>query len=466
METTAFINPIPVILHRPTSSSLISSTSPLRPRRMRHAQSTRLVATISQPASSDAPDDKPTDESESTEETTTDTSEETEEQQTSTTTTDPFENAQQQLQTTINSVFNAFYTPIRSACPILSSSWQPKYGNYILYPTTKPKSVIHFLGGAFFGAVPHHLYHSLLSRLAEKGHVIVATPYNLSFDYLPVANSIASAWESVESDLAFEFGPLPVIGLGHSGGTVFHSLINTLFNDAAPKAANIFISFNNREAKDAIPNYKDIIKPLANQSVYIRDEVLPKNIQDNIDSLPGQVDDFISNNLFVPTALRDELLPLSKQNRQFLGQVPPLFDEIAEGGKSEDVKEFYPPPQDIQKSIQRLYDVGHNLLIRFNNDNLDDTLLLQEVLSKNVNQVNSSVVELTGTHLTPLVQDSPDLNGFVSNLPFVAPGTETLASGLSGILGELVGSLGARDLSKLEVVIDEWIDAGISSGKF
>lgn len=430
---------------------------------------------------------------------------------------DPFENAQQTVQTAVNSLFDAFFTPIRAACPLLSSTWTPAFDNYILYPVTdRPKSVIHFLGGAFFGAIPHLAYNSLLRRLAARGHVIVATPYNLSFDYLPVADGVARAWEAIEADLAFRYGPLPVVGVGHSAGAVFHALTAALFDDAAPKAANILISFNCRSAADAIPNYAQLVAPIARAAV-ATERSLPEELRTGLQDLPNRIDRMIDDNMFTPTALRNELLPTARQGRRFIDQISPLLREIAEpveasnvaadtgvsvdggtavrsgsdsvgvgvdgsmpagatqgttrrqtprpriGGEARGEREFYPPPNEVCAAVEQLYPVAETLVIRFENDSLDDSPQLVEVLQR-CDGANHSVVQLPGSHLTPLAPDAPD---FAAASSAISGGvTQGLFGAVGGVIAEIVGALGARDLTNLEVVIDEWIDAGIRNKLF
>ena len=64
--------------------------------------------------------------------------------------------------------------------------WEQLHGNYILRPppSKKPRALIHFLGGALLGAAPQLTYRYLLERLSSKGYLVVATPYQLSFDHL------------------------------------------------------------------------------------------------------------------------------------------------------------------------------------------------------------------------------------------------------------------------------------------
>lgn len=51
------------------------------------------------------------------------------------------------------------------------------------------------------------------------------------------------------------------MGLGHSCGSLLHMLITSLFPDT-PRAANAFISYNNRGVGEAVPFFEELIVPL------------------------------------------------------------------------------------------------------------------------------------------------------------------------------------------------------------
>jgi len=75
--------------------------------------------------------------------------------------------------------------------------WESLHGNYILRPppSIKPRALIHFLGGALLGAAPQLTYRYLLERLSSKGYLVVATPYQLSFDHLVSCDEIIDKFE-------------------------------------------------------------------------------------------------------------------------------------------------------------------------------------------------------------------------------------------------------------------------------
>ena len=142
-------------------------------------------------------------------------------------------------------------------------NWEELHGNWILRPPSTqetPRALLHFLGGALVGASPHITYRYLCERLAEKGFLVVATPYQLSFDHLQTCDGIITRFELMAPAIARQYGALPVVGIGHSCGALLHLLITCLFPDT-PRAANALVSFNNKEVKEAVPFFEEIFTP-------------------------------------------------------------------------------------------------------------------------------------------------------------------------------------------------------------
>lgn len=85
-----------------------------------------------------------------------------------------------------------------------SGRWESLHGNYILRPPPNkpPRALIHFLGGALLGAAPQLSYRYMLERLSSRGYLVVATPYQLSFDHLQTCDEIVGRFELVAPDLA------------------------------------------------------------------------------------------------------------------------------------------------------------------------------------------------------------------------------------------------------------------------
>ncbi|MBW4570647.1 MAG: DUF1350 family protein [Tolypothrix carrinoi HA7290-LM1] len=132
--------------------------------------------------------------------------------------------------------------------------WKEIQGNWVLIPRN-PIGIIHFLGGAFVATAPHLTYRWLLEQLAEKGYVIIATPFVNTLDHIAIAKSVQLNFDRVIERLhdssALRKRYLPIYGLGHSMGCKLHLLIGSTLS--VERAGNILISFNNYAARDAIP---------------------------------------------------------------------------------------------------------------------------------------------------------------------------------------------------------------------
>ena len=155
--------------------------------------------------------------------------------------------------------------------------WQNLHDNWVLRPrrssssssssfnqndgSTPPRAVIHFLGGALVGCSPHVTYRFILEKLANEGFLIVATPYDLSFDHLATCDAVLTKFEAVAPTLARQYGALPVVGVGHSCGALLQVLISSLFPDT-PRAANALLSFNNKPVNEAVPFFEEFFAPV------------------------------------------------------------------------------------------------------------------------------------------------------------------------------------------------------------
>ncbi|BAU15667.1 hypothetical protein LEP3755_62260 [Leptolyngbya sp. NIES-3755] len=212
--------------------------------------------------------------------------------------------------------------------------WQEVSGNWVLVPD-RPIAIIHFLGGAFVATAPQLTYRRLLEFLGDQGYLIVATPFVNTFDHTEIAKSVLVSFDKalrgLRSQLSVQY--LPIYGMGHSMGCKLHLLIGSLF--AVERAGNIFISFNNYAANEAVP--------------------------------------------FV------------EQFSQFLK--PQGFSV-----------EFTPSPSETKALIRDRYSVRRNLIVKFADDSIDQSLPLAQLL-EDLHPGMITTHRLKGTHLTPLGPD-------------------------------------------------------------
>jgi Protein of unknown function (DUF1350) len=250
----------------------------------------------------------------------------------------------------------------------------------------------------------------MLERLADKGYLIVATPFSLSFDHLSTCDAVISRFERIAPVLARTYGPLPVVGVGHSCGALLQLLITSLFPDT-PRAANALISFNNKPVSDAVPFFDEFFAPFFTYAAARNDtrrssgsEIISVGLQIAKATVNGYVpsDDLLSRALQllapkgldfltpittrrqrdqafatahsaatarIPGSLRDMysrltgpsvaaltqsgVLPLLTETIETLEQIPRLIDEVADGAR-----DFVPSPDRVKAAARRTCTYG------------------------------------------------------------------------------------------------------------
>jgi len=331
--------------------------------------------------------------------------------------------------------------------------WEELHGNYILRPSVEdgpPRALLHFLGGALVGAVPHVAYRYMLERLADKGYLVIATPYNLSFDHLDTCDVVIQRFERIAPMLARQYGAIPVVGVGHACGALLQLLITSLFPDT-PRAANALISFNNKPIKEAVPFFDEFFAPFFT-SVAKKDGTTPSGVDVlNLslqlartasagelpsDELLAEVKRVMTPQLLqglplleIPEALRTGLetlispsatalssagvLPLMTQLVDTLDQIPLLIEEVAGGAR-----DFVPTPSSVRAAARRAYRARRTLILQYDDDALDESDEIENLLkeAESVTRMKRPMIEidvqrttLQGGHATPLLAPPLDL---------------------------------------------------------
>lgn len=290
--------------------------------------------------------------------------------------------------------------------------WKEVAGNFVIYPkdieSNPPRGIIHFLGGAFVGAAPHFTYRYLLGSLCDQGYIVVTTPYRLQFNYNDIYEGILSKFDVVNDRLAGEFGVLPVIGVGHSCGALMQTLITSKFPEA--RAANVLISFNNKPATDAIPNFEDVVQPISqtimgtSTSGQVEGAAAARQAIAAARNAFDTVLDGLSTSDLAPPIVQDELVPVVKQSLEVVDQVPDLLASIAAG-----TTEFTPTPEETREIVRTNYRANRTFIIQFDNDGIDESPVIERTLLEAKRQSNTTMeVDLKtigGTHVTPLTQN-------------------------------------------------------------
>ncbi|CAI5527777.1 unnamed protein product [Closterium sp. Naga37s-1] len=302
-----------------------------------------------------------------------------------------------------------------------AGQWEEVEGAWVLRPPAplQVTAVVHFIGGAFVGASPQLTYRLFLSTLAQRGLMVVATPYASGFDHLRIADEAQFRFDRCMRSLSLKSQPpndpmdLPVYGVGHSMGALVHLLIGARY--AVERAGNVFISFNNKEASAAIPLFSPVIMPMAQSLGPILTQLL------NNPTLKLGADVAVKQ-------LRDLNAPMVAQLLPLLEQLPPLYRDLSDGRD-----EFTPAPAETRRLAQTYYGVRRNLLVRFKDDTIDETADLADTLA--AGSAVSACLDLAmrtlpGDHVRPLRQVVPEIPQTVADV--VSRGSSLLASMTAG----------------------------------
>ncbi|XP_022739614.1 uncharacterized protein LOC111291820 isoform X2 [Durio zibethinus] len=335
-----------------------------------------------------------------------------------------------------------------------SSDWSQVEGAWVLKPKgSKPKSVVHFVGGIFVGAAPQLTYRLFLERLSEKGALVIATPYASGFDYFFIADEVQFKFDRCLRFLQDTVHDLPTFGIGHSLGSVIHLLIGSRY--AVQRSGNVLMAFNNKEASLAIPLFSPVLVPMA-QSVgpFFSQIASSPTIRMGAEMTLKQIESLSP--------------PIMKQVLPLVEQLPPLYMDLVKGRE-----DFSPKPEETRRLIKSYYGISRNLLIKFKDDSIDETPNLAQVLSSESaisSMLDMSIRLLPGDHGLPLQQALPDVppamadavnrgSEFLANLTVGTP-WETVAKEVSNTLGVDSTVLRAeisKDINNLVDVITSWM---------
>ncbi|KAK8717180.1 hypothetical protein V6N13_044457 [Hibiscus sabdariffa] len=301
-----------------------------------------------------------------------------------------------------------------------SGDWSQVEGSWVLKPKgSKPRAVVHFVGGIFVGAAPQLTYRLFLERLAEKGVLVIATPYASGFDYFFIADEVQFKFDRCLRFLQETVHDVPTFGIGHSLGSVIHLLIGSRY--AVPRNGNVLMAFNNKEASVAIPLFSPVLVPMA-QSIgpFLTQIASTPTIRMGAEMTLKQIESLSP--------------PIMKQVLPLVEQLPPLYMDLVKGRE-----DFSPKPEETQRLIKSYYGISRNLLIKFKDDTIDETPNLAQVLSSESaisSMLDMSLRLLPGDHGLPLQQALPDVPPAMADA--VNRGSELLANLSAGTPWETV----------------------------
>ena len=228
--------------------------------------------------------------------------------------------------------------------------------------TTEATCVCHFIGGAFVGASPQLTYRVFLEKLARQSScVVVATPYELSFDHLRVVDDCQFKFDRAFAKLDAGLQTLPVVSVGHSMGAHVHALINSRYE--LNREALVLISYNNKPATAAVPLFAEVFVPGLSAISPVLQPLAASPLRESLRDVDMNV------RSFAPEAVKEFMTVVD--------QLEPLLLDVSNGRK-----EFQPTPEEAKELIKKYYSGPNTLLIKFRDDTIDETAILASVLTE------------------------------------------------------------------------------------
>jgi hypothetical protein len=285
-------------------------------------------------------------------------------------------------------------------------------GSWVVLPppsVSKPRAIIHFVGGTFFGSSPKLWYGSFLEaicRACTSVVVVTAVPVTLAdnpLDHVRLCRTIQRNFESAYLDVVYDeyyrndpnaIQDIPIFALGHSLGSRLLTVLATL---NPPRRKNskivipsyqsyILISFTNYPASVAIPGLRSLVQS-RNQLNNNPSRKWSKGINNRRD------DDWDTDEEF------QELL--EDLQGTVLEQTSRVRDALTP--QSEDL-ELHPTPDQLWDALKtrNRYSIPETLLVQFDDDDVDQSARLATIMMQNSTLSSVKFARLRGNHLTPI----------------------------------------------------------------
>ncbi|OAY84529.1 hypothetical protein ACMD2_15398 [Ananas comosus] len=294
-------------------------------------------------------------------------------------------------------------------------------------PARKPSAVVKFLGGAFVGASDWiSCFSHFMELLAREGFLVVSVPYDVTFDHERAAKEVFERFHSCLDSLLdagipdaglepSDLSRLPIFSVGHSNGALLQLLVGSYFSEKIPKA-NAIISFNNKPAAEAVPYFEQVrfvgrkhLSSIASLRKHLLlgpmvSQVMPIMEVSPVYSMARNASDDAWKALLdtAGTLIQEYDQEIMVSLNKFADQIPSVMNQVTQG-----ISEFRPTPSENRQLFKKSYSVPHTLLVKFSDDPIDETDLLEDILRPRVASIGGSIekVTLSGTHLTPCAQD-------------------------------------------------------------
>eukprot|EP00882_Tetradesmus_deserticola_P014272 GHRQ01015170.1.p1 GENE.GHRQ01015170.1~~GHRQ01015170.1.p1 ORF type:complete len:281 (+),score=82.48 GHRQ01015170.1:552-1394(+) len=205
---------------------------------------------------------------------------------------------------------------------------------------------------------------------------------------------------------------------------------------ALQRTGNILMSYNNRPATDAIPFLSPILSPSARAVGPLLEQLATSPLRSGLET--------------VSDALRGVSPSLMRQLMPVFDQLTPIYMDVAQGRQ-----EFSPTPQETAQLLRNYYAVSRNLILKFKDDTIDDSMELTQLLQSSAaisSCLDLSLRTLDGDHVRPMTQSLPDLPPEVARVANEAAATGGQMLGRLADMANQMGVAGASgplaDLSK------------------
>ena len=329
--------------------------------------------------------------------------------------------------------------------------WYSMGGCSVLLPRERtPKSIIHFVGGFVAGSAVTVTYGRMLAALANSGHLIIATPIPaVDLNHGNVAAGVSTAFSNcyklnIIPLLGAAGKDVPIIGLSHSLGGKLTVLMNSKKQDRKtlpPRAANIFLAFNNygveeninlgkTQAAKASPEVQRMIEALDRPEVQKLFENAKENKminevfstffkKQNPSPPPSAVGEDSRENKDTSTNATSDIgdqvaSVINNLSNQFGVDIAQKVSEFTKDVPAQ--LEFIPDSTETWQLLQEGYNVQKNYMIQFKDDDIDQSNDLAMKLRKR--GCDAKITLLAGNHLTPNVM-VPGVGGDTASTPFI-----------------------------------------------
>ena len=199
----------------------------------------------------------------------------------------------------------------------LAGRWEEEEGSFFLEPPrgVEARGIVHFLGGAFVGAAPHISYRAMLEAIADEGYAIVATPYALQFDYIDLCQGVVARSAGALRAMQERYPALPMFGLGHSCGSLLHTILASAFDELPPLRAHALLSFNNKPAAESIPQFEELVAPFSAALMDPGQQAADarRGVEQALRDAQAQARR-LAGSALAPKAVEAELIPLAEQS--------------------------------------------------------------------------------------------------------------------------------------------------------